>query len=100
MYVHSIPNNNDNQDIVSMGTNSALIAKHIIENSFQVMAIMFMSLAQAIDILKIQDKMAPVTKAVYDEVRAIFHAFSTVDSPLYKDIENMEEYLKTKKIDF
>lgn len=27
MYVHSIPNNNDNQDIVSMGTNSALMAK-------------------------------------------------------------------------
>ena len=27
MYVHSIPNNNDNQDIVSMGTNSALLAK-------------------------------------------------------------------------
>ena len=23
MYVHSIPNNNDNQDIVSMGTNAA-----------------------------------------------------------------------------
>lgn len=27
MYVHSIPNNNDNQDIVSMGTNSALLTK-------------------------------------------------------------------------
>lgn len=27
MYVHSIPNNGDNQDIVSMGTNSALITK-------------------------------------------------------------------------
>ena len=32
MYVHSIPNNNDNQDIVSMGTNSALMAKTVIEN--------------------------------------------------------------------
>ena len=27
MYVHSIPNNNDNQDIVSMGFNAALITK-------------------------------------------------------------------------
>jgi histidine ammonia-lyase len=27
MYVHSIPNNNDNQDIVSMGTNASLITK-------------------------------------------------------------------------
>jgi histidine ammonia-lyase len=83
-----------------MGTNSALIATHIIENSFQVMAIMMMSLAQAVDILKIQDKMSPATRAVYDEVRAIFPAFSTVDSPLYKDIERVENYLKTKKIDF
>ena len=29
MYVHSIPNNNDNQDIVSMGTNSAEIAARV-----------------------------------------------------------------------
>ncbi|NQY30761.1 MAG: aromatic amino acid lyase, partial [Flavobacteriaceae bacterium] len=34
MYIHSIPNNNDNQDIVSMGTNSALITKKVIENTF------------------------------------------------------------------
>jgi histidine ammonia-lyase len=27
MYVHSIPNNNDNQDIVSMGCNAALMTK-------------------------------------------------------------------------
>ena len=32
MYVHSIPNNNDNQDIVSMGTNSAILCKKVLEN--------------------------------------------------------------------
>jgi len=52
VYVHSIPNNNDNQDIVSMGTNSALIAAKVIENGFQVMAIHFMALMQAIDYLR------------------------------------------------
>ena len=31
MSVQSIPNNNDNQDIVSMGTNAALITKKVIE---------------------------------------------------------------------
>lgn len=55
MYIHSIPNNNDNQDIVSMGTNSALIAKTVIENSFQVMSILFMGIVQAVDYLKIQE---------------------------------------------
>ena len=44
MYVHSILNN-DNQDIVSMGTNSALITQKVIENSFQVMAIEMIALA-------------------------------------------------------
>ena len=56
MYVHSIPNNNDNQDIVSMGTNSALIARRVIDNSYQVMAVHCMALAQAVDYLKIEDK--------------------------------------------
>jgi histidine ammonia-lyase len=35
MYVHSIPNNNDNQDIVSMGANAALLTKKVIDNSFR-----------------------------------------------------------------
>src|SRR5258708_17392484 len=34
MDVHSIPNNNDNQDIVSMGSNSALMAEMCIDNFF------------------------------------------------------------------
>jgi len=51
MYVHSIPNNNDNQDIVSMGTNSANITKTVIDNGFQVMAIHMMAVCQAIDLL-------------------------------------------------
>ncbi|MBK5271086.1 MAG: aromatic amino acid lyase, partial [Bacteroidia bacterium] len=36
MYIHSIPNNNDNQDIVSMGCNAALMTKRVIDNSFVV----------------------------------------------------------------
>jgi histidine ammonia-lyase len=94
MYVHSIPNNNDNQDIVSMGTNSALIAKTVIENSFQVMAIHFMAIAQAVDCLKIQDKLSTSTKAIYDQVRAIVPVFIE-DTPKYKEIEAMVAYLKS-----
>ena len=59
MYVHSIPNNNDNQDIVSMGTNSALMAKTVIENAYQVMAILMMGIVQAIDCLDIADRISP-----------------------------------------
>src|SRR5690606_7651276 len=56
MYVHSIPNNNDNQDIVSMGTNSALIARTVLDNGFQVMAIHIMAICQAIDLLDAKER--------------------------------------------
>ena len=92
MYVHSIPNNNDNQDIVSMGTNSALIAKTVIENSYQVMSIHFMALVQAVDCLKLQDKLSSQTRKVYNEIREFFPVFSS-DTPKYKEIELMKNYL-------
>ena len=95
MYVHSIPNNNDNQDIVSMGTNSALIAKMVIENSYQVMSIHFMALVQAIDYLKIQDKLSTKTRTLYHEIRTFFPVFSD-DTPKYKEIEQMKNYLMQK----
>lgn len=93
MYVHSIPNNNDNQDIVSMGTNSALICQQIIENSFQVMAIHMMALVQAVDCLKIADKLAPTTRELYNQVRAIVPVFIE-DTPKYQEIAAVMEFLK------
>lgn len=93
MYVHSIPNNNDNQDIVSMGTNSALICQRVIENSYQVMAIHMMALVQAVDCLKIADKLAPTTREMYDQIRAIVPVF-VEDTPKYKEIESVMKWLK------
>ncbi|MDR1557400.1 MAG: aromatic amino acid ammonia-lyase [Tannerellaceae bacterium] len=92
MSIHSIPCNNDNQDIVSMGTNAALLTRTVIENAYQVMAIHFMALAQAVDYLKIQEKLSHKTREVYREVRAIFPPF-TEDRPRHKEIENIKEYL-------
>ena len=98
MYVHSIPNNNDNQDVVSMGTNSALLASQVIENAYQVMAIHLIGLAQAVDCLKISEKLAPKTKALYQEIRNIVPAFID-DTPKYQDIEQVINYLKETPID-
>lgn len=96
MYVHSIPNNNDNQDIVSMGTNSALMAKTVIENGYQVMAILFMGIVQAVDCLGIQEQLSPRSREVYDEIRAFFPVFKE-DTPKYKEIEAMINYLKKEQ---
>ncbi|MDD2623019.1 MAG: aromatic amino acid ammonia-lyase [Bacteroidales bacterium] len=97
MYIHSIPNNNDNQDIVSMGTNAALITKHVIENAFQVISIHFMAIVQAIDFLKIENKLSPKSQKIYQEIRGIVPVFIE-DAPKYKEIEKLSEYLKTKDI--
>ncbi len=93
MYVHSIPNNNDNQDIVSMGSNSAEIAARIINNSFQVMAIQLIALVQAVDILKIEDKLSSATRKLYKDIRNLCPIFID-DTPKYKEIENIIDYLK------
>ncbi len=68
-YVHSIPNNNDNQDIVSMGTNTALLTARVLDNVGQVLAVLYMALAQATDCLSLSDKLAPATRRAYDAVR-------------------------------
>lgn len=97
MYVHSIPNNNDNQDIVSMGTNSALLAKRVIDNSYQVMAIHYIALAQAVDCLHLAEKLSPFTHNIYQEIRALVPLF-VEDTPKDADIERVIQYLRTKKI--
>lgn len=96
MYVHSIPNNNDNQDIVSMGTNSALLCKRVLDNSYQIISILFMAIAQGIDYLNIADSLSPHSHHIYREIRNIFPKF-TGDKPHYKEIEQLTEYLKTKE---
>lgn len=95
MYVHSIPNNNDNQDIVSMGTNAALITKRVIENSFQVLAIEAVAMVQAVDYLQIADLLSVKTRQLYDRVRRVVPLF-VEDNPLYGAIEELVEELKKK----
>lgn len=93
MYVHSIPNNNDNQDIVSMGTNAAVICRKVIENAFEVLAIEAITIIQAIEYLGFQDKVSSSTKELYDEIRKIIPAFSD-DMVMYPYLEEVKKYFK------
>ncbi len=95
--IHSIPNNNDNQDIVSMGTNAALITKRIIENAFEVLAIHSIAIVQAVDYLKCTDKLSDVSSAVYTEIRKICPVIIE-DAPRYKTIAEMKTFLKEYNI--
>ena len=93
MYVHSIPNNNDNQDIVSMGCNAALITKKVIENSFEVLSIQMMTVLQAIDYLECVPRLSTETSRVYAEIRKIFPKFIE-DKPKYKDLEKIKRFFE------
>jgi histidine ammonia-lyase len=92
MYVHSIPNNNDNQDIVSMGTNAALMCQRIIRNSFEVLSIHMISILQAVDYLEFIDKLSDYTKLRYFEMRKIVPVF-VEDQIKYPEVKRMRDYL-------
>jgi histidine ammonia-lyase len=93
MYVHSIPNNNDNQDIVSMGCNAALMTKRVIDNSFEVLTIQMMTVLQAIDYLDCTARLSSETLHIYTEIRKIFPTFIE-DVPKYKDLERIKKYFE------
>jgi histidine ammonia-lyase len=97
MYVHSIPNNNDNQDIVSMGCNAALLAKKVINNSFEVLAIQMMTTLQAVDHLSCANRLSTETHKVYQDLRAIFPKF-VEDQPKYKDLERVKKYFEASDL--
>ncbi len=92
MYVHSIPNNNDNQDIVSMGTNAAVITGKVIENAFEVLTIELVTIVQAIDALGFNDQVSSDTRKMYDEVRNIIPEFKE-DQVMYPYIQKVKDYL-------
>ena len=96
MYVHSIPNNNDNQDIVSMGTNAALITKKVIENAFEVIAIEMITVVQAIEYLDAKDKVSTKTKKMYDAVRKIVPPFKE-DTIMYPYVNQVKDFITNHK---
>ena len=92
MYVHSIPNNNDNQDIVSMGTNAAVITSKVIENAFEVLAIELITIVQAIDALNYKNEISSVTRKMYDDIRSIVPEFKE-DQIMYPIVQKVKDYL-------
>lgn len=95
--VHSITCNNDNQDIVSMGTNSALIAEKVITNTFDILAIELMALVRAVDALKIENKLSRATRAFYSDIQKCIT--SKADLVKRDDVQGIVDYLKGTKTD-
>lgn len=92
MYLHSISNNNDNQDIVSMGCNAAVLTGKVIDNTFDVLSVQALALIQAIDYLQCHARLSTFTAKVYTEIREISSPVID-DKPRYDDIPAIRSYL-------
>jgi len=93
VYIHSIPSNNDNQDIVSMGSNAALMAARVIENTFEVLSVHTLAVVEAIDCLDKSEKLSSKAKELYKGVRAVSSKID-VDVASFKKLRSIKEFLK------
>ncbi len=93
--IQSIPAAADQEDFVSMGMNTALKNKQIIENAYGVLGIEFIAAAQALDFRNFQNgKGVETAKNVVRK-----HVdFLDVDRPLYPDHTKMREVVKSCEI--
>ena len=97
MYIHSIPNNNDNQDIVSMGTNAANITKTVIDNAFEVLSVEIITIVQALRYLDFDEKLSKKTREIFKEMNKIIPEIKE-DFPFYKTNAELKDYLKNSAV--
>jgi len=94
-YMQSIPAAADQEDFVSMGMNSALKTRQILDVANGVLGIEFMAAAQALDFRSYQPGKGTLAakRAVRERVE-----FLEVDRPLHRDHNAMMEHTKSLRI--
>jgi len=97
MSIHSISCNNDNQDIVSMGTNAALITKKVIDNAFQVISIQVITCVKALEILKVEDSTCDETRKTIKAVKTLIGAHNQEDNTFYDKLQLVQDFIKDNK---
>lgn len=96
LYIHSISSNKDNQDIVSMGTNAALATKKVIENTYQISAVLSIAIVYAVSYLDIENELSPAVKDNYLEMKELVNV-SIDDVSRSKELAEMVKYLEYLK---
>ena len=93
--IQSIPAAADQEDFVSMGMNTALKNRQIIENAWGILGIEFIAAAQAIDFREYN--VGKGTKAAHTAIRKVVEHLD-IDRPLFKDHNNMMTCVKNHDI--
>jgi len=89
--IQSIPAAADQEDFVSMGMNSALKARQILENAYGVLGIEFIAAAQALDFRDFT--FGTGTRVAHDAVRTVVEHLDE-DRPLFRDHNAMADAVK------
>ncbi|MFH1728600.1 MAG: aromatic amino acid ammonia-lyase [Pseudomonadota bacterium] len=93
--IHSIPAAADQEDFVSMGMNSALKTKQILENANGILGIEYIAAAQGLDFREYEPGKG--TKLAHNEVRKIVKHLD-VDRPLFPDHNAMMKAVEEKLV--
>jgi tyrosine ammonia-lyase len=92
--IQSIPTNANNQDVVSMGTIAARKCRDVLKDVSAILSIQLIALAQAIDIIGVENGFSPAAVKLHRAVRQ-HCAFVFNDRPLFKDIEIIAEKISS-----
>jgi histidine ammonia-lyase len=98
-HIHSISTNADNQDVVSMGTDAALIASGVVDNAFIVLAIEALTLAQGVTFTGNKIKFAPQSKKLVDEIQKAVPPVHE-DRSLAKEMPRLVDLVRTYDVLF
>jgi len=99
--IQSIPAAADQEDFVSMGMNTALKNRQILDNAYGVLGIEFMAAAQALDLREMIEDKPYVYGLGTSKAREVIRRhveFLDVDRPLYPDHNRMKDLVASKEI--
>ena len=94
--IHTLPTEQYNQDIVSLGMHSSLTASEMTALVRDALAILLLALCQSIDLRKKADlgaELGPVTRSIYKTIRDEVE-FLEVDRPMHGDIEQISQVIR------
>jgi histidine ammonia-lyase len=80
-----------------MGTNSALMAKKVIDNAFEVIGIELMAVMQAIKLLEARTQVSEPAREMFDKCIGILPDFSK-DAELSDHIDTFVEFVKNEDL--
>lgn len=97
--IHTLPTEQYNQDMVSLGLHSALTAMEMTKILQDATAILLITLCQAIDLRGGSGSLGQGNRAIYERVRSKV-AFVDQDRPLDSDIAKVTEMIKNRLLAF